>query len=93
LDEYIALGRNKDPVINISLNEMYFIHGLLQSKLAQIAPDAAGSDLHLHRILKDLGPAPPQLPRKENANTDLKLDTSFLLEEEGTVSCTRCMRM
>mmetsp|Transcript_17716 Transcript_17716/g.53103 ORF Transcript_17716/g.53103 Transcript_17716/m.53103 type:complete len:779 (+) Transcript_17716:136-2472(+) len=84
LDKYIALGRNKDPVINISLNEMYFIHGLLQSNLDTIAPDPTGADFHLHRILKDLGPAPPQLPRKENANTDLKLDNSFLLEESDS---------
>ena len=31
----------------------------------------------MKQILSDLGVAPPQLPRKENANVDLVLERSF----------------
>ena len=29
MDKYLALGRTGDAVINISLNEMYYIHSLI----------------------------------------------------------------
>ena len=33
LDKYLALGKTTDTLINISLNEMYFVHSLLQVHL------------------------------------------------------------
>ena len=82
LDRYLALGKTGENFINISLNEMYFIHGLLQQHLSIIAPETANpADDLIHRLLKDLGPSPPQLPRKDNANVDLKLETGMLLPQ------------
>lgn len=79
LDRYVALGKTSENFINISLNEMYFIHGLLNHHLPVIAPEiSAPTDELLHRLLRELGPAPPQLPRKDNANVDLKLETQLL---------------
>lgn len=79
LDRYIALGKTGENFINISLNEMYFIHSLLNQHLPVIAPDTSTpSDELIHRLLRELGPAPPQLPRKDNANVDLKLENALL---------------
>jgi hypothetical protein len=36
----------------------------------------------LGALLEKMGPAPPQLPKKDNANIDLVLSDSF--REEGT---------
>mmetsp|Transcript_371 Transcript_371/g.457 ORF Transcript_371/g.457 Transcript_371/m.457 type:complete len:780 (+) Transcript_371:7-2346(+) len=83
LDRYIALGKTGENVINISLNEMYFIHSLLNQHINTLAPDPNGVDSAFHRILKELGPAPPQLPRKENANVDLKLENHFLASDSA----------
>jgi Ras GTPase-activating-like protein IQGAP2/3 len=74
LDKYLALGKTTDTSINISLNEMYFVHALLQAHLEVLAPE---KDSPLRQILQELGPAPPQLPRGENATVDLKLANRF----------------
>jgi len=80
MDKYLAMGKTTDSVINISLNEMYFVHALL---LQHIDVVCAGDD-PLREILKDLGPAPSQLPRKDNANVDLRLASRFDQEDGGT---------
>lgn len=77
MDKYLAMGKTTDSVINISLNEMYFVHALL---LQHIEVVCAGDD-PLREILKDLGPAPPQLPRKDNANVDLRLTNRYDQED------------
>ena len=42
-------------------------------------------DLPLRKLLDEIGNAPPQLPRKDNANVDLELDkTAKRTEAEGT---------
>jgi Ras GTPase-activating-like protein IQGAP2/3 len=74
LDKYLALGKTTDTIINISLNEMYFVHSLLQTHLEVLAPE---KDSPLRQILAELGPAPSQLPRGENATVDLKLTNRF----------------
>jgi len=75
LDKYLALGKKTtDTTINISLNEMYFVHSLLQGHIDVLAPE---KDSPLRQILAELGPAPPQLPRGENATVDLKLANRF----------------
>ncbi|EFA78579.1 RasGTPase-activating protein [Heterostelium album PN500] len=79
LDKYIALGRVGDNItINITLNEMYFVHSLLEQHLGVLAPEPNDP---LRLILSDLGAAPAQLPRSENANVELKLTNRFELNE------------
>lgn len=80
IDKYIALGRTDDLTINISLNEIFFVHQLLVEHAESLDPNA---DSFLRKLLRELGPAPPQLPRKDNANVELKLENRFkdLLEE------------
>ncbi|CAE6461807.1 unnamed protein product [Rhizoctonia solani] len=69
LDQYMALSK-KDLQINITLNEMYNTHSLLQQHIETLAP----SDKHHLRILADeLGQAPSQVPRKENRTVELPL--------------------
>merc|ERR1712137_123432 len=77
IDKYIALGKTETQTINISLNEMYFIHSLLQSHIDSLTTVDKENFNLLSQILKDVGSAPPQLPRKENANVDLELDSSI----------------
>jgi Ras GTPase-activating-like protein IQGAP2/3 len=74
LDKYLALGKTTDTSINISLNEMYFVHFLLQFHIDVLSPE---KDNALRQILAELGPAPGQLPRGENATVDLKLANRF----------------
>eukprot|EP01133_Synstelium_polycarpum_P007296 gene7296-8484_t len=79
LDKYIALGRaGADISINITLNEMYFVHSLLEQHINLLAPE---SNDPLRMILADLGPAPAQLPRQENANVELKLTNRLELND------------
>ncbi|KAF8674126.1 Rho GTPase activation protein [Rhizoctonia solani] len=69
LDQYMALSK-KDLQINITLNEMYNTHSLLQQHIETLAP----SDKHHLRILaEELGTAPTQVPRKENRTVELPL--------------------
>eukprot|EP01094_Clydonella_sp_ATCC50884_P016576 TRINITY_DN2751_c0_g5_i1.p1 TRINITY_DN2751_c0_g5~~TRINITY_DN2751_c0_g5_i1.p1 ORF type:complete len:782 (+),score=291.28 TRINITY_DN2751_c0_g5_i1:231-2576(+) len=83
LDKYLVLGKTDELTINISLNEMYFIHSLLREHLEVLCPAEEG-DVHqpMRDILQTLGPAPPQLPRKDNANVELVLDKSAYGEDE-----------
>lgn len=74
IDKYIALGRTEDHNINISLNEIFFIHGLLVEHAETLEPN---TDDILRKLLRELGPAPPQLPRKDNANVELKLENRY----------------
>merc|ERR1712000_760598 len=62
---------------------MYFIHSLLQkNRSALMSVDSENSSM-LQKLLKEVGNAPAQLPRKENANVDLELDTSSKQEEKA----------
>jgi Ras GTPase-activating-like protein IQGAP2/3 len=69
MDNYVALSK-KDLELSISLNEVYATHALLEKHAADLV---RGSDSHLAQILADLGPAPAQLPRKENRAITLPL--------------------
>eukprot|EP01114_Cavostelium_apophysatum_P006458 TRINITY_DN1777_c0_g3_i1.p1 TRINITY_DN1777_c0_g3~~TRINITY_DN1777_c0_g3_i1.p1 ORF type:complete len:766 (+),score=273.66 TRINITY_DN1777_c0_g3_i1:272-2569(+) len=71
LDRYLRLGKTSEATIHITLNEMYFIHALLVEHMDVLCKEA--NDNSLKEILSELGPAPPQLPRKDNANVDLAL--------------------
>lgn len=83
LDKYLVLGKTDELTINISLNEMYFIHSLLREHLEFLCPAEEGdAHVQLRDILQALGPAPPQLPRKDNASVELVLDKSIYGEDE-----------
>jgi len=73
-----VLAKTNESVINISLNEMYFIHNLLNQHLDVVANDSDP----IREILSALGPAPPLLPRKDNANVDLKLYDRYKNKED-----------
>ncbi|KAI9723708.1 MAG: hypothetical protein M1812_001008 [Candelaria pacifica] len=62
MDNYVALSK-KDLELSITLNEVYATHSLLEKHSAEVARD---ENSHLNILLQDLGPAPVQLPRKEN---------------------------
>lgn len=87
IDKYLALGRTSTPVINISLNEMYFIHALLKEHIQSLVSEKDRDRNTLVKILNEIGPAPPQLPRKDNANVDLELDTSVPINEDSNEDC------
>jgi len=84
LDEYIVLGKTNEAVINISLNEMYFIHQLLKEHIDTIIPKEEWQRDTLFKILHGLGDAPAQISRKDNANVDLKLDNSICASIKDT---------
>ncbi|KAF2134568.1 Rho GTPase activation protein [Dothidotthia symphoricarpi CBS 119687] len=69
IDNYVALSK-KDLELSITLNEVYATHQLLERHIAELAKDDSS---HLGVILSELGPAPAQLPRKENRAINLPL--------------------
>ncbi|KAI9858657.1 MAG: glyceraldehyde-3-phosphate dehydrogenase 1 [Vezdaea acicularis] len=86
MDNYVALSK-KDLELQITLNEVYATHALLEkhnSELVQHLDSTTSRPLadlrqakdehsHLHLLLQELGPAPAQLPRKENRTINLPL--------------------
>ncbi|KAI8969504.1 Rho GTPase activation protein [Trametes punicea] len=69
MDQYMALSK-KDLVINITLNELYNTHSLILQHIEVLAPN---EKQHLRILTDELGPAPPQVPRKENRTIELPL--------------------
>ncbi|QRW04017.1 GTPase-activating protein [Ceratobasidium sp. AG-Ba] len=69
LDQYMALSK-KDLQINITLNEIYNTHSLLQQHIETLAPS---DKQHLRILADELGSAPGQVPRKENRTVELPL--------------------
>ncbi|GAA5934102.1 hypothetical protein JCM3775_002875 [Rhodotorula graminis] len=69
MDQYMALSK-KDLQINITLNELYNTQSLLIQHLDVLAPN---DKQHLRILLEELGPAPAQVPRKENRAVELPL--------------------
>ncbi|KAL9104651.1 MAG: hypothetical protein Q9187_008876, partial [Circinaria calcarea] len=69
MDNYVALSK-KDLELSITLNEVYATHALLEKHTRELAKDEHS---HLKVILQELGPAPAQLPRKENRAINLPL--------------------
>jgi Ras GTPase-activating-like protein IQGAP2/3 len=86
LDNYVALSK-KDLELSITLNEVYATHSLLERHQAELVSSSKSSQQvqyadwiqakddssHLGVILQELGPAPAQLPRKENRAINLPL--------------------
>ncbi|KAL1643406.1 RasGAP protein [Didymella pomorum] len=69
MDNYVALSK-RDLELSITLNEVYATHQLLERHATELARDDSS---HLGVILQELGPAPAQLPRKENRAINLPL--------------------
>ncbi|KAA8913908.1 Rho GTPase activation protein [Sphaerosporella brunnea] len=70
MDNYVALSK-KDLELNITLNEVYATHALLEKHSEELL---SGRDTqHLRILLEELGAAPAQVPRKENRAIDLPL--------------------
>ena len=69
MDNYVALSK-KDLELSITLNEVYATHTMLEKHHAELAKD---ENSHLGVLLQELGPAPTQLPRKENRTINLPL--------------------
>ena len=69
MDNYVALSK-KDLELSITLNEVYATHALLEKHSAALSKD---DNAQLSVILQELGPAPAQLPRKENRAINLPL--------------------
>lgn len=69
MDQYMALSK-KDLQISITLNELYNTQSLLVQHLDSLARN---DKQHLRILLDELGPAPAQVPRKENRTIDLPL--------------------
>ena len=69
LDNYVALSK-RDLELQITLNEVYATHTLLEKHSEALAQDQHS---HLNLLLQELGPAPVQLPRKENRTITLPL--------------------
>lgn len=67
MDNYVALSK-RDLELQITLNEMYAMHALLEKHSIALAQDS-----HLSTLLNDLGTAPAQVPRKENRTINLPL--------------------
>ncbi|KAF2858888.1 ras GTPase activator [Piedraia hortae CBS 480.64] len=69
MDNYVALSK-KDLELQITLNEVYAMHSLLQKHATELSQDESS---HLSELLAELGPAPPQIPRSDNRMINLPL--------------------
>jgi len=69
MDNYVALSK-KDLELSITLNEIYAMHALLAKHQGELYKDESS---HLAIIMGELGPSPPQVPRKENRVINLPL--------------------
>lgn len=69
MDNYVALSK-KDLELSITLNEVYATHALLEKHSKELIRD---DHSHLKLLLQELGPAPAQLPRKDNRAINLPL--------------------
>jgi Ras GTPase-activating-like protein IQGAP2/3 len=69
MDNYVALSK-RDLELSITLNEIYSTHSLLEKHSAELVK---GDGNHLSQLLAELGPAPSQMPRRENRAITLPL--------------------
>ncbi|KAG6837380.1 hypothetical protein H0H93_010538 [Arthromyces matolae] len=69
MDQYMALSK-KDLMIHITMNELYNTHSLILQHIETLSPN---DKQHLRILTDELGPAPAQVPRKENRTIELNL--------------------
>lgn len=79
MDQYMALSK-KDIVISITPNEIYNTHSLLQQHMDVLAPN---KEDHLRILLSEVGPAPQQVPRKQNKAFELPLFSRWEMPIQG----------
>ena len=87
MDQYMALSK-KDLLIHITLNELYNTHSLILQHVETLVSDRSSQapqstayilsqspndKQHLRILTDELGPAPAQVPRKENRTLELQL--------------------
>jgi Ras GTPase-activating-like protein IQGAP2/3 len=70
MDQYVALSK-KDLSLNITLNEIFGMHSLLEKYRAGVLKDNENS--HLAELLDELGKSPGLVPRAMNGSMDLQL--------------------
>lgn len=81
MDQYMALSK-KDIMINITPNEIYSTLSLLQQHIDIIAPQPTD---HLRILVSEVGPAPAQVPRKENKAIELPLFSRWEMPIQGKI--------
>jgi Ras GTPase-activating-like protein IQGAP2/3 len=81
MDQYMALSK-KDLILNITLNEVYNTHALLQQHVDVLAPKEKD---HLRILLVEAGIAPAQVPRKDNKTIELPLFSRWEIPIQGKV--------
>lgn len=69
MDNYVALSK-RDLELSITINEVYAMHALLEKHRTSVVRDDGS---HLFQLLNELGPAPPQVARKDNRALNLPL--------------------
>ncbi|ANB12569.1 Ira1p [Sugiyamaella lignohabitans] len=69
MDQYVALSK-KDLFLNITLNEVYGMHSLLDKYHEKVIQNESS---HLGLLLADIGESPGLVPRSANANMELQL--------------------
>lgn len=69
MDQYVALSK-KDLKLNITLNEIFGMHSLLEKYRSGLIQ---GGDSHLAILLDDLQKSPPLVPRAMNGTMELHL--------------------
>lgn len=79
MDQYMALSK-KDIMISITPNEIYSTLGLLQQHIDILSPKDTD---HLRVLLNEVGPPPPQVPRKENKAIELPLFSRWEMPIQG----------
>jgi Ras GTPase-activating-like protein IQGAP2/3 len=79
MDQYMALSK-KDLIINITLNEIYNTHALLQQHVDILAPKEKD---HLRILLTEAGMANTQVPRKDNKTIELPLFSRWEIPIQG----------
>ena len=82
MDQYMALSK-KDIMISITPNEIFSTMSLLQQHINILSPKETD---HLRVLLNEVGPAPAQVPRKENKAIELPLFSRWEMPIQGTVN-------
>ena len=72
IDNYVALSK-RDLELSITMNEVYSMHALLEKHLTVLTELKQDGTSHLSLLLKELGPAPAQIPRRDNRTLNLPL--------------------
>lgn len=85
MDQYMALSK-KDIILNITLNEIYNSHALLVQHIDVLAPKDKD---HLRILVTEAGPAPAQVPRKDNKTIVLPLFSRWEIPIQGNYLISR----